>query len=313
MNKPLPRQVQRQLDEAKLIEEQMQGANARVELDTPAEPPTPEPEPAPAVEPPKAVQDDAALWKQRYLTLQGEFNSKMPRLQAEVRDLTAKLESAETRLNAVKTEPPKLITEKDAEEYGADMLEMIDRKVRQELAAREAPLVEQLNDMKRELAEARQALGDISQVQVQSAEERFYAALEASVPNYREIDTDPNWLAWLNVEDTISGETRQDLLTKAATAGRADRVAAIFQSYLRESQPPVPQVPAGDNLQRQVAPARNAAAPQAAGTQPQGRTYTVAEVEFVFDQRNRSKYSEADYAALVNDVNLAIAQNRVVR
>lgn len=311
MNKPLPRAIQRQLEEAEELQRQLSGQSAPPVEEPQAQTVEATPEPAPQPEPPKPVEDDAAKWQQRYRTLQGEFNSKVPKLQEQVKDLTAKLETTLARLEAVKVEPPKLITEKDAEEFGADMLDLIDRKVRQELDAIRAPLLDKIEQLEQELSKASQAVGDVSQMQVDAATERFFGRLGQLVPNYADVNVDPNWLAWLAEEDPVSGMPRQEALDAAAKNLNADRVAAIFKAYSREAAAAQPAQPANDTLSRQVAPARNAAAVQSQ-SQPQGRVYSGAEVQAAFDHRMRSRMTPQDYKALIDDVNLAISQGRVV-
>jgi len=307
VSKPLPRAIQRQLDEAEAIQAQIAAAQQPVTLETPAEPPVEAQEPAPQPVPAQPVEDDAAVWKQRYKTLQGEFNAKVPKLQHQVKDLESRLEQAIARLDSVKSEPQKLVTEKDAEEFGADMLDLIDRKVREA----QAPLLDHIDRLNNELSQAKAAVGEISQVQLDTESQRFYAKLGELVPNFEQVNQDPEWLHWLTLEDPVSGIVRQTLLDDAAKVLRADRVANIFQSYLREAQPAQPVQPVADTLARQVAPTRTAPAP-APVAQPQGRIYTGAEVAAVFDPRSRRKYTPEQYEALVNDVNLAISQGRVV-
>jgi len=63
---------------------------------------------------------------------------------------------------------------------------------------------------------------------------RLDQALEREVPQWRQIDSDPRWLAWLAEVDALNGCTRQALLNDAIVRGNAGRVIRIFQGFLRE-------------------------------------------------------------------------------
>jgi hypothetical protein len=93
----LPKQVQAQADALEQYERQVADARKANEpkpddppsdppKDPPANAPAPAPAPAPA-EPPKPVDDDSSTWRQRYLSLQGQYNSQVPALQQQVQTL----------------------------------------------------------------------------------------------------------------------------------------------------------------------------------------------------------------------------------
>jgi|SRR5262249_53106035 len=60
-------------------------------------------------------------------------------------------------------------------------------------------------------------------------------ALDGAVPNWREVNQHPSWLAWLQERDVFSREKRQRLLDDAVAKGDANRVIAIFNGFLAEA------------------------------------------------------------------------------
>src|SRR5260370_41834979 len=58
--------------------------------------------------------------------------------------------------------------------------------------------------------------------------------VEAAVPNYREIDQDPRWRAWLRMPDPHTGAVRQTILDDAIAQGSASRVVAFFRGFERD-------------------------------------------------------------------------------
>lgn len=303
----LPRSIKRQLEEANAY---MEAQNAAKEA--PAEPEN-EPQEEASVEPEapraKAQEDDAAKWEQRYRTLQGEFNAKVPVLQKQLKEQLETNESLNARLLELERNKPvpKLVTSADEDEFGADMLDLIDRKAREIVLERERELQSKVSLLESKLQQAEGNLNRVSEYQVASSQERMVSELTQLVPNWEEINRDPGFLAWLGEEDPTSGIVRQQLLDDAASNLKAARVANIFKAFVGGSTPTKKQ----DALSSHAAPTRNAnAVPKVENTK--GRIYSVQEVEAFYDNAYRKNlYSAEKRAELEAELNLAISENRV--
>src|SRR5262245_53144214 len=72
-------------------------------------------------------------------------------------------------------------------------------------------------------------------------------ALDRAVPNWRELNNDPQWLAYLGQTHTFSNCSRQTHLDEAVASGSADRVIAFYRDFQRSQAvaarpaPPPPQ------------------------------------------------------------------------
>jgi len=84
-------------------------------------------------------------------------------------------------------------------------------------------------------------------------EQRFWAEIERELPNWRQINNDPNFHAWLLSVDELTGITRQTFLEQAQKSLDAKRVIAFFKTYLALNTPAVfteqNGPPTDDNLQ----------------------------------------------------------------
>jgi len=60
------------------------------------------------------------------------------------------------------------------------------------------------------------------------------------VPNYQQIDRDPQWHRWLSSPDPLTGRPRQLLLNNAIASGDASRVSALFRGLQQEAVVPKP-------------------------------------------------------------------------
>lgn len=82
-----------------------------------------------------------------------------------------------------------------------------------------------------------------------SKEAGFWAAVNAGLPRWREINANAEFLRWLNERDPLAGRTRQEVLNEARGMLDADRVLAIFNAW-GQSQ----QKPSGRDASRRVIP-----------------------------------------------------------
>lgn len=301
----LPTQIQQQLDMAESL---LQRSNAPAEAPAPAPvetaPAAPAPAPAPVEAPPAKPAVDE--FRQKYLSLQGvhrSFEDKIRTQAAENARLAAELESARRT-----PEKPAAADPQDAETFGSDLVEMVQRVAETMFGAA-------AKNIDARLSAIEQRLEGTAQVVAKTAEETFYERLAAAVPDYAAINTDEGFLAWLGDEDGISGAPRQNALTAAGQALDAARVAKVFLAYKATQAPaeaPPPAKPsAAAQLAKQVSPS-SAASP--APRNPAKNTFSVAEVQSFYRDVQSGKYRgrEADATALEASINQALAEGRIV-
>jgi len=215
--------------------------------------------------------DNEALFEQKYRSLQGKYNVEIPRVNAENRDLKARVAELEQLMATMAKEPEakqqdtppsKLITEQDLEEYG-DSIDVMRRVSREETAAAQArvsALEQQIEQMRASVVPQMQQL---SQTQAATSERGFWVELQAAVPDWQEVNNDPDFQSWLLDTDPITGLQRQTHLDDAQRSFAADRVASIFnvwkqQNGKAEAQPDRGAA-ASSELERQIAPGRGRA------------------------------------------------------
>lgn len=316
----LPPQLQAQLDQA----------NAALEaFNKPPEPPAEPPQPAqtattePAVnapaapEPqapePQAPQPPSVDWEHKYKTLQGLFNREVPSLQGKVKDLEGKLHEAIDRLNqaaesAKPKEPEKPTADpKDVENFGSDLVEMVQRVASSMLARAAGELQTQAANIDRRLAQLEQAYQGTSQTVAMTAEQAFFDRLTKLVPDWEQTNANQAFLAWLAEVDPLLGQPRQVALDAAQQQMNADRAAAVFKAFVATSQP----APKANNLDKQVSPKGTASS--APPTPQQPVIWTQQQVVDFYNAKRRGDFRgrEKDAAALEAEINLAISEGRV--
>jgi hypothetical protein len=171
------------------------------------------------------------------------------------------------------------LTQKDADDYGYDVLDLAQRAAKHAVAPDLARLEQQNEALGRQLA--------------QEQRRGLYQTLDAQIPDWRQIDSDPRWRQWLAQPYELSGHTRQAWLNDAMAKGDAARVASFFRGFLREA-------PQGQQ-------------PQQVSSAPTGvRTYTRDDIKRASADYLRGRIPQSAYERLSNDMHRAIAEGRIV-
>lgn len=271
-------------------------------------------------------------WEQKYRTLQGMYNAEVPRLQAQLREASQRMHSMEQLLASMQSAQPNgqgqgqgqqpaapsaqsLLTDQEREEYG-DSIDVM-RKVMQEEVHPYQAEIDRLNGVISELrGHVVPRVEQLSQQHAHSAEQNFWSQLSQLVPNWREVNDNPDFQTWLLEPDPLSGYTRQSFLDDAQAKLDANRVAGFFSSWQKmqgtssaQSNRPDPQA----ELERQVTPgrSRNSGAPQ--GEQQQ--TYTPQDIQKFFEDVRKGAYrgKEEERDRIERDIFAAQRDGRIVQ
>lgn len=318
----LPKQVQAQLDAANAIEAGMQQHQADQPAEVVQDPQPVEPVEQPAVEQ-QQPQADEGLWEQRYKSLQGQFNSTMPRLQQEVaakRDevasLTTRLSELERKLAEASEKPdkPSAVTDQDREMYGDDVIEMTRRVAAQEAAENaKATYLPIISELQAQMAEMQRQFGQVSDSVAENATEKFYSTLTTLVPDWVNVNENIDFLRWLGEIDPMYGEQRQAALDRACASLDVNRAAAVFNVWKSQFAPVLPTpapTPANNELAQHAAP-RTSQVAQHVQPKPE-KVYTGREIAEFYDNKRKGRYTHDEAVQLENAINDALSKGRVV-
>lgn len=203
-------------------------------------PPAPAPEPAPTPEPAPAPAEQS--WEHRYNSMKGRFD----RAQAQLRQQGDRITNLEQLLAAAALKQPgpapapapseRLVTEKEEEEYGAELLTIVGKRAQEVLTP-------EVIALRRELEQVKSQFGDITRNQGKTARQSMLSEMDRQLPNWKEINTHEDFLAWLALPDLYSGAIRHDLLSAAFEQNDTPRVLAFFNGFLTEEAALAPRVP----------------------------------------------------------------------
>ena len=320
----LPRQVQDTLKELETIEAQLAAEQRPAQEPKATEDPVnqqqaqpentdpaPAPEPAPEVKAEKPVEPPVAdeKWEQKYKTLKGMYDAEVPRLHAQVKDLTARLDNLQ-RAPEPKPEPKaaavheKLVTDADVQAFGEDLIE-VQRKVAREVASE---FRKDLDDLKAENEKLREQLTNTGN---KVSESTFETRLHRLVPDFEEINVDPRWIDWLNEVDPLLRGPRKTVAEQAYISGDAEGVAyyvKMFKDSLGTVEQPKPKAA---ELERQIQPSRSAAS--APSVAPKGKVYTDAQIQDMYRKASQmaSRGQLEDARKLEAEIDSAFMDGRV--
>lgn len=335
----LPKAAQKQASEAEELHRKLYPVESdSTDAETTAEPAAatpPQEEPAadtppqeeqPAAE--KPASDEGDTWEQRYKVLQGKYNAEVPRLQRQLNaanaaqdDLRGQVEELQKALLKPEKseEQPKsssLLKQEEIDDYGEDMIDVVKRAAREEFQ----PYIEQLEQRN---AQLESLLGGMQQQTVANVRQQMLSDLDSDpeVRNWREINSDPQFLAWLENVDPYVGQPRMDLLRRAFEENRTAQVKAFFKGFLDENAALTPgreQASAATpqvNLETLVAPGTATGGDTARAQQEDGAkpTYTEQDIQKFYRDVQKGVYRDDPKTRerIERDIFAAQRENRI--
>ena len=280
-------------------------------------------EPPAAKEPEVSKQpaSNAGDWEHRYNSMRGRFEreqNETRRLAGEIQNLhrlMAELQAAPRPASAdVRFE--KLVTPEEENDYGSEFLGVVGKKAKEELTP-------EIKALRAKIAELEGRVQGVTGAVVHDARTKMYEYLDQQIPNWRELNSNQDFLDWLNLPDAYSGAIRKQLLNAAYERSDASRVAAFFRGFISDeavtnpaeySQP----APATDNasskrvsLEKLAAPGR---AKTAAASAPAEKPYfTRAQISAFYSEVNQGKYRgrEEEKQRIENQIFSAQREGRI--
>jgi hypothetical protein len=124
--------------------------------------------------------------------------------------------------------PTRLLSDDERAEYGDEFLGVVGKKAKEELSPELARLEAEVHTLKQQLT-------GVGQHMTVTAQEVMYNRLDADVPQWRALNSDAGFNAWLDLPDAYSGAIRRSLLVAAHGRNDATRVAAFFRGYTSDA------------------------------------------------------------------------------
>jgi hypothetical protein len=180
-------------------------------------------------------QGDDQSWEHRYKSMKGRYDRASQQIQtlseqiSSLQNVIATMQVTHARTSEDDFEPSvaKLLTPEEENDYGADFLSVVGKKAREELL----PIV---NKYEAKIAQLEAKLQGVDGFVAKDARSRLEQTMDAQVPNWRELNFNPEFIQWLKLPDPYSGVIRHDMLKEAYGRNDSARVANFFKGFLAE-------------------------------------------------------------------------------
>lgn len=235
-----------------------------------------------SIETPRTSEDkDVEYWKQRFNVMEGKYRAETQAMRQDIYDLkelvqslksqpTPSQETAQAKIDALE------------EEYGPEFTEAVDQRIKRILK-------EQLGDVQKDITQVKTS-------QQQTEAERFEANLDTRAENWRKINTDPSFIAWLQTEEPTTGIKYHTSLLSHYNNRDVDKVARIFNFYSKNTKKPVNQPPVNDAAEELIAPPKRGSQTQNTIEVNDARIYKLADVNQFYREIRDGKYTgKPDY------------------
>jgi uncharacterized phage infection (PIP) family protein YhgE len=299
----VPRAVAEAEERANRLHEELLKQQQTEQAPPPADDPPPseikdddDPQPRGVSPDPQAIDSkESNSYEHRFKVLQGKYNSEVPRLSQENKELKTTLKSLQDQLDELKAKPAEpLVKQEEIDEYGEGLIDVARRIAQEELSKKDASIKK---------LEAK--LDALEGVTTKTVEKDFYSLLSAKVPEWEKVNADKLFHQWLNEVDELTGYRRQDLLSQAEQARDADRVAKFFTAYEKTSKKQVADTTLA--LETQVSPNANRT-PSAPSAK---KIWTRGEISEFYRRMRAGAVSDKDAVAIESDIHAASIEGRV--
>lgn len=263
---------------------------------------------------------------QKYKTLQGMYNAEVPRLHTTNRELQSRVQQMEQLLATLSAqnntahqpaiEASPQVTDRDREEYG-ESIDVMRRVSREEVT----PVLQKMGQIEKLLQQLQTnvvpQVQNLTHRQAMTAEQQFWSGLTEVVPNWRDVNNDPDFQSWLLDVDPFTGVARQTILEDAQKNLDVRRISKFFSTWLESTgqanaaQNTQRRAPASE-LEKQVTPGR-----PRSGSTPSGgkaKVYSPTDIENFFADVRKGKYrgKEAERDRIERDIFSAQKDGRIV-
>lgn len=113
------------------------------------------------------------------------------------------------------------LTPEEIADYGEDFINVVKKAAADAVAG--------------EIADVKQRLTGVAGHVQATAQQTMHDYLSSRVPNWVQLNENPDFLNWAGHVDPFSGQVRLDMLREAYTRNDAARVAAFFEGFQREA------------------------------------------------------------------------------
>lgn len=257
-----------------------------------------------------AAEEAARKSENDRLALKTKLDVEGPRAAAEVRAAKEAEKKANDRVKEVEGELKKKLdslevtslSEKERNLAGEDLVKVVTKIAREVTDGR--------------LAETMPAITNRVDLLEMMGEDGYFLALDEGVPNWKAVNDEPRFMAWLNQVDPSTNRLRLDRVKRAEAMRQGLLVVEIFRAFLegREIGAPkaVEPAPRPKGLDVLVDPG-NGGGDAPAAADGAKRNWSRREIKAHYDEKTRGDWRgrEDEWRKIEIDINAAYREGRI--
>ena len=234
-------------------------------------------------------------WKHRFDVIQGKYHAETADLRSQLSSLKESIEDLSSKQSSQYQSIENTLDNLE-EEYGEEFSNALNSRIQNLVNA----------ELQRVTSKVDQEISSVRQVQAKNEEQLFQDSIAKFVPNWVSINTDPNFITWLdNSVESFSGFNFMAILRNAYEGRDLDKVTKIFQTYIdatrRQKQPQVSQEQAS-----MITPPKRGSVANNTLENNSGKVFTQSEIQEFYRKLNAGDFKGKD--EYVRQTKLAILQ-----
>ena len=239
-------------------------------------------------------------WKHRFDVIQGKYHAETGELRNQLGTLKEIIDelSTQSQQQQLLSQDGSLQNKLDnlEEEYGEEFSRALDSRIQQYVGA----------EMQRMSSKVDREISSVRQVQAKNEEQLFQDSIAKFVPNWVAINTDSNFLSWLeNNVEPFSGFNFMSILRNAYNNRDLDKVTKIFTTFIdvsqKAKQPQVSQEQAS-----MITPPKRGSVANNTLENNSGKVFSQSEIQEFYRKLNAGDFKGKD--EYVRQTKLAILQ-----
>jgi len=248
-----------------------------------------------------SYREEAELWEQRYRSLDGMIKSRDKQIQ-QLHELLAGMQQTQQKPTSSEEDQP-LLTKKDEEDFGSELVDMARRAAREEFRALKAEFMKEIEGLRKNITH-------VSEVTQETVQSRFEMQLDSlTEKRWQRLDSDPKFIEWLKARPA-----RNRVFVTAVQEQDATTVADFFNEYaaLAEQQRQKVEEPKQSRvaqLEKQIAPGKSKSVESPESQAGGKKVWTRTEIAQTY--ANKKQYKADEFQQLERDIAAAQREGRV--
>lgn len=234
-------------------------------------------------------------WKHRFDVIQGKYHAETADLRSQLSSLKESIEDLSSKQSSQYQSIENTLDNLE-EEYGEEFSNALNSRIQNLVNA----------ELQRVTSKVDQEISSVRQVQAKNEEQLFQDSIAKFVPNWVSINTDPNFITWLdNSVESFSGFNFMAILRNAYEGRDLDKVTKIFQTYIdatrQQKQPQVSQEQAS-----MITPPKRGSVANNTLENNSGKVFTQSEIQEFYRKLSAGDFKGKD--EYIRQTKLAILQ-----